>query len=554
MMLTGTRCGRQGRIRTVAGFFAGGLVLVTSGFLLYRSLGPKAVPPPTEPPAAVVQAEERMPGQAVYEQHCSACHGQKGDGAGLAARFLYPRPRNFGEGRFRLVSTSNGMPSDEDLLRVITRGMPGSAMFPFGHLPESDRRDLVAYVRRLGRAVLTEQMTRISKEQGQPMDPGDLAAEVERFFTPGSRLELPQAFPPATAESIAQGRQTYSQACSSCHGDTGKADRVLEQRNQDGMPTRPRDLTRGIFKGGREIEQLYARIMLGLPGSPMPASSQVFKPAEVAHLLNYILSLSTPEQSARVEHHRTQLRATRVADATADAESTLWSSRPFTRLTVTPLWWRDQAISEMQVAAVHDGKSLAVRLTWEDSTRNDQAHRAEDFEDMAAVQFFRGTAEPFLGMGAVGSQLDLWLWRARALPDVLAADSKLDEYPFDTPFYRQARKNAKAQEPPDFRTARVAGNLLAQAEDARHGANLAAGGIGSTTPRPRVAQNVAATGHWQEGRWTVTLRRALEPQADAGLALRAGERYSVAFALWDGEARDRNGQKQTTIWHDLVLE
>jgi hypothetical protein len=29
---------------------------------------------------------------------------------------------------------------------------------------------------------------------------------------------------------------------------------------------------------------------------------------------------------------------------------------------------------------------------------------------------------------------------------------------------------------------------------------------------------------------------------------------SVAFALWDGAARDRNGQKLVSIWHDLTLE
>jgi hypothetical protein len=29
-------------------------------------------------------------------------------------------------------------------------------------------------------------------------------------------------------------------------------------------------------------------------------------------------------------------------------------------------------------------------------------------------------------------------------------------------------------------------------------------------------------------------------------------RVTIAFALWDGAARDRNGQKLVSIWHDLA--
>jgi hypothetical protein len=42
--------------------------------------------------------------------------------------------------------------------------------------------------------------------------------------------------------------------------------------------------------------------------------------------------------------------------------------------------------------------------------------------------------------------------------------------------------------------------------------------------------------------------------ADGGLSFVPGERVSAAFALWDGAARDRNGQKLVSIWHDLRLD
>jgi DMSO reductase family type II enzyme heme b subunit len=72
--------------------------------------------------------------------------------------------------------------------------------------------------------------------------------------------------------------------------------------------------------------------------------------------------------------------------------------------------------------------------------------------------------------------------------------------------------------------------------------------------RPKVSQVVQTKGQYQDGRWTVVLRRPLNVNAQAGITLAPGSRYSVAFAVWDGAARDRNGQKLVSIWQDLQLE
>ena len=86
-------------------------------------------------------------GRVTYEKKCLACHGPLGDGEGEAAYLLYPRPRDFTTGRFRLISTWDGIPVDEDLFRTISRGMPGSAMPSWAHLPEETRWGLVHYVK-----------------------------------------------------------------------------------------------------------------------------------------------------------------------------------------------------------------------------------------------------------------------------------------------------------------------------------------------------------------------------------------------------------------------
>jgi DMSO reductase family type II enzyme heme b subunit len=65
---------------------------------------------------------------------------------------------------------------------------------------------------------------------------------------------------------------------------------------------------------------------------------------------------------------------------------------------------------------------------------------------------------------------------------------------------------------------------------------------------------VSAKSAWKDGRWTVELRRPLAVGPDGGLALAPGGHSSIAFALWDGAARDRNGQKLVSVWHDLKLD
>ncbi len=42
--------------------------------------------------------------------------------------------------------------------------------------------------------------------------------------------------------------------------------------------------------------------------------------------------------------------------------------------------------------------------------------------------------------------------------------------------------------------------------------------------------------------------------AQGGISLQPGKQLSIAFAVWNGGRRDRDGQKLITIWQDLILE
>jgi mono/diheme cytochrome c family protein len=72
-------------------------------------------------------------GKASFAINCAPCHGNEGAGDGPAAAALNPRPRNFKTEVFK-----NG-DSVESIFASVTKGLTGTAMIAFAHLPEEER-------------------------------------------------------------------------------------------------------------------------------------------------------------------------------------------------------------------------------------------------------------------------------------------------------------------------------------------------------------------------------------------------------------------------------
>src|SRR5262245_11788227 len=71
---------------------------------------------------APVEAQAR--GKAVYDAHCTECHGTDGKGDGPAAAYVAPHPRDFSTGRYKIRTTETGsVPTDEDLVRSVRQGL-----------------------------------------------------------------------------------------------------------------------------------------------------------------------------------------------------------------------------------------------------------------------------------------------------------------------------------------------------------------------------------------------------------------------------------------------
>jgi complex iron-sulfur molybdoenzyme family reductase subunit gamma len=295
----------------------------------------------------------------------------------------------------------------------------------------------------------------------------------------------------------------------------------------------------------------------------MPSSQQL-TPAEVADMAHFVLSLSEEASREAVVLKRVGIQAKRATTLPIALSDEAWKQAVPVRVAMTPLWWRDDDNPDLQVQALHDGRALALRISWNDAEPDLHALRSEQFEDAVAVELYSGSAEPFVGMGARGAAVDVWMWDAdhyQGASDVEDANPRIvvDSYPltettvtnaeFDRPGTKTSAQ-AKVTLP-----AVAAGNQIVPAGKGGAAMALEGAGPGSLTFRLPRSQLVQSQAEWRGGRWNVMLTRVLQvPAGEAGLSLQGGSQVSAAFAVWNGSKRDRDGQKLITIWQDLVLE
>jgi cytochrome c oxidase cbb3-type subunit 2 len=219
---------------------------------------------------AIPQTEAQVArGKRVYERRCAGCHGVEGDGNGAVATFLDPRPRNFTLGSFKFRTTPSGsLPTDGDLYRTLTRGVRWTAMPTWHELPEKDRLAVITYIK-----------TFSSRWKEERPEPPIVIAEP----------------PKATPELLARGKGLYTQAkCFQCHGEGGRGDgpSAGELRDDLRFPIRPADFTRGQFKGGSDVRDIYRAMTTGLDGTPMPSYADSMTDDERWAISYYVLSFS----------------------------------------------------------------------------------------------------------------------------------------------------------------------------------------------------------------------------------------------------------------------
>ncbi len=218
------------------------------------------------------------------------------------------------------------------------------------------------------------------------------------------------------------------------------------------------------------------------------------------------------------------------------------------------------SVRTLTTRALWNDEQISILVEWEDETLNDQVVRPQDFRDSLALQFPLVENQPFFCMGQQNGNVNVWHWKADWQADMLSRQDMetiypnmyVDYYPFTT------TENAESvaldeYDDQNYLTATAAGNLLASAERSSSVEDLIAGGFGTLTSQPADQQNVQGFGHWENGKWRVIFTRSVSSPESEDMNFIPGNIHSIAFAAWDGDNEERNGQKATSQWVSLSL-
>lgn len=208
-------------------------------------------------------------GKALYDKNCAHCHGDKGDGNGFGAPHLSPAPRDFVTAQFKFRTTATGaLPTDEDLFRVVSRGLNGTGMPPWQYLlTDEERWAVVDYI-----------MTFSPRfEQQRPKS-----------------VTLPE--PSHERRDLARGAAVYAKLqCAKCHGDDGRGmgPSALTLVDALGRHVNTRDFTQpGTFRTGWTEKEIVRTLYTGNNGVSMPAYNGIVSAEEEFDLAAYVMSLA----------------------------------------------------------------------------------------------------------------------------------------------------------------------------------------------------------------------------------------------------------------------
>lgn len=548
-------------------------------------------------PAALAQEPDlgseaqRAHGKEVYDKWCGQCHGDTGDGQGIATPFLLPEPRDFTSGKYKFRSTLFGfLPTEADLERSIRDGLPGTGMPGFPELSDGEVTDVIHYLKTFS------------------PDWQDPAAYAEP-------MELPEP-PPFSAERAAEGEKVYFEiGCARCHGDEGRGDgrSAPTLRDDWGDFIRAADLTMPwTFRGGATRADIFRTLTTGIYGTPMASFGDALTEEQRWALVDWMVERGGGEGASApfsrlVRAHPVEGDIELPADPAAvrepfaDAEAALF---PVVGQIMEPGRAFHPAARAVEVKAIVNREEIAFLVSWHDmktdlagSNSPDAAvppvGMQEEISEVAPGDEDAGStavAEELGGSADTESSGGDDFWGTQAAPAEEeaeeeaqdGADSGGDDFwggggdggddgqaadPFATdtaaaPTVPESEwSDAVAlQFPLDLRPGVAKPYFLFgdpsypvelwHVDLAKPDAAALWEGRGSQnlTPVERAAPQVVA--HYEAGRWSVAFKRPRAAQAGPSFA---GEDVFVPLAatVWDGFHQERGNKRGLTQWYHV---
>jgi len=476
---------------------------------------------------------QREAGRAVYVKNCAQCHGEKGDGQGYATPHLFPTPRDFTAGRFKVRTTPSGaLPSHQDLVNIIRRGMPYTSMPAWPNLSEQEVSDLAYFV------------TTFSPDFSNP----------ESVPKP---LELPGA-PASSQESIELGKKLYVETgCLKCHGNLGRGDGPSAPTLMDdfGKPIRAADLTQPwTFRGGPTREDIFRTMTTGLNGTPMPSFADSLMPEQRWAITDFIASLS-----GSVDPGYTNLVVARyvpdpidIAKGTASFASAPVARFPIIGQITEPGRSFHPPATSVTVQAIYDAESIALLVRWHDMGADNMAKNApslpvplEEEESAPAAAQETGTS-PF-GEAEVAAEQPA----ADPFAEAVAPSAKPSEFSDAVAIQIPSRATTDARKP-YFIFGDAQNPVDLWFFDLARPNPLQFTGRGSADVALNDTGDVTGVASYDQGEWSAIFKRPLLASGSAPFA--SGQFVPIAFSVWDGFSRERGNRRGLTVWYSLYVE
>ncbi|MCR4291156.1 MAG: ethylbenzene dehydrogenase-related protein [Candidatus Scalindua sp.] len=481
-------------------------------------------------------------GKKIYEIKCYYCHGIKGDGNGSDAPRLDPKPRNFTRDEYKIRSTGQGvLPTDEDLFRIISSGVEGTAMPFWNTLTSAERWQVIYYIKTFNSEF---------KEK----------AERSEVAIAGGSASSP--------DSIKRGQKLFKEAkCILCHGEDGRGDGALTTtlKKQWDLPFKARDLTQSwMFKGGNTKEDIYRTVTTGLNETPMGSYADYLTDEDRWHLSHYVKSISHDMKTDVV------LKSKLVdGNLPSGPEDAAWGTIDAVELPLagqivaSPRFWTPSTNS-IRIKSLYNGENIAFLLEWDDRT-NEQD---EIYSDAVALQFptkiYEGQQKPYFAMGDSGKGVELLHWRAYDEAVLAAQRTEDDGIKTET----DGGDDLEEEEGTD--DAGVEGSEAATEQEVEEVIEEAAKeefkgfvtikemnakGFKRLSVQPDKSQNSKGKGLWKNGKWQVMITRPLiTGDKKIDVQFEKGKLIPYALAVWDGSNSEIKGQKAISSWYYLTLE